>query len=153
LVSAPKLEAKASLNMIQENGPTRTYISDDGIALLLQNGLLAGSRGFGDDLMSSDHAAAHRAILKGSGQYERVLRYINSQNHLEAVPLTCGLTDHGAETIAILGHKHRVIRRVEICDLAGRQIDNTFWISGKTIWKSQQWVGDRVGSLTIEQVQ
>ena len=41
-VSAPKLEAKASLNMIQENGPTRTYVSDDGIALLLQNGLLAG---------------------------------------------------------------------------------------------------------------
>ncbi|MDC1052550.1 YjbF family lipoprotein, partial [Planktomarina temperata] len=124
-----------------------------GIALLLQNGLLAGSRGFGDDLMSSDHAAAHRAILKGSGQYERVLRYINSQNHLEAVPLTCGLTDHGAQTITILGHKHRVIRRVEICDLAGRQIENTFWISGKTIWKSQQWASDRVGSLTIEQVQ
>ncbi|MDC1182650.1 YjbF family lipoprotein [Planktomarina temperata] len=139
--------------MIQENGPTRTYVSDDGIALLLQNGLLAGSRGFGDDLMSSDHAAAHRAILKGSGRYERVLRYINSQNHLEAVPLTCGLTDHGAQTITILGDKHRVIRRVEICDLAGRQIENTFWISGKTIWKSQQWVSDRVGSLTIEQVQ
>ena len=52
LVSAPKLKAKASLNMIQENGPTRTYVSDDGIVLLLQHGLLAGSRGFGDDLMS-----------------------------------------------------------------------------------------------------
>ena len=42
LVSAPKLKAKASLNMIQENAPTRTYVSDDGIVLLLQHGLLAG---------------------------------------------------------------------------------------------------------------
>jgi len=153
LVNAPKLEAKASLNMIQENGPTRTYISDDGIVLLLQNGLLAASRGFGDDLMSSVHSAAHGAIVKGSGQYERVLRYINSQNHLEALPLTCSLQDQGAETVTILGHKHKVFRRLEICNLAGRQIENMFWISGKTIWKSHQWVSDQIGSLTIEQVQ
>ena len=122
LVSAPKLKAKASLNMIQENGPTRTYVSDDGIVLLLQHGLLAGSRGFGDDLMSSEHAAAHRAILKGSGRYERVLRHINSQNHLEAQALSCSLTDHGAETVTILGHKHGVLRRVETCHLAGDRL-------------------------------
>ena len=153
LVSAPKLKAKASLNMIQENGPTRTYVSDDGIVLLLQHGLLAGSRGFGDDLMSSEHAAAHRAILKGSGRYERVLRHINSQNHLEAQALSCSLTDHGAETVTILGHKHGVLRRVETCDLAGRQIENIFWVAEETIWKSQQWVSDQIGSLTIAHVQ
>jgi len=39
--------------MIQENGPTRTYVSDDGIALLLQNGLLAGSRGFDSCVFAS----------------------------------------------------------------------------------------------------
>ena len=153
LVSAPKLGAKASLNMIQESGPTKSYVSDDGILLLLQNGLLAGSRGFGDDLMSSEHAAAHRAILKGSGRYERVLRHINSQNHLEAQALNCSLTDHGAETVTILGHKHGVLRRVETCDLAGRQIENIFWVAEETIWKSQQWVSDQIGSLTIAHVQ
>ena len=153
LVSAPKLKAKASLNMIQENGPTRTYVSDDGIVLLLQHSLLAGSRGFGDDLMSSEHAAAHRAILKGSGRYERVLRHINSQNHLEAQALSCSLTDHGAETVTILGHKQGVLRRVETCDLAGRQIENIFWVAEETIWKSQQWVSDQIGSLTIAHVQ
>ena len=153
LVSAPKLGAKASLNMIQESGPTKSYVSDDGILLLLQNGLLAGSRGFGDDLMSSEHAAAHRAILNGTGNYKRVLRYINSTNQLEAVALTCTVTDHGAETVTILGHKHRARRHVETCDLAGRQIENNFWIPEKTMWKSQQWVSDQVGSLTIEQVQ
>ena len=139
--------------MIQENGPTRTYVSDDGIVLLLQHGLLAGSRGFGDDLMSSEHSAAHRVILKGSGRYERVLRHINSQNHLEAQALNCSLTDHGAETVTILGHKHGVLRRVETCDLAGRQIENIFWVAEETIWKSQQWVSDQIGSLTIAQVQ
>ena len=127
LVSAPKLRAKASLNMIQENGPTRTYVSE--------------------------HSAAHRAILKGSRRYERVLRHINSQNYLEAQALSCSLTDHGAETVTILGHKHGVLRRVETCDLAGRQIENIFWVAEETIWKSQQWVNDQIGSLTIAHVQ
>lgn len=153
VVQVPSRKAQASLGMVRQNGITRTYLAADGISLMIQNGILAGTRGFGDDLMSSDHADVLANLAQGSGSHTRVLRHLDHQDQLAKTTLSCTVTSQGAQPVEILGVTHKTDFVVEACTGGTKPLNNIYWIQGDTIWRSGQWVSDNVGPIIIDQVQ
>lgn len=153
LVSVPSRNAQATLGVIQESATTRSYLSADGIALMTQGDIVSGTRGFGDDLMSSDHADVLANLRRGTGRHTRTLRHLNALDQLHPTILNCDVTSQGRETITILGKTHRTQAVTEVCTGEGGTITNSFFLERGRIVKSNQWVSPSVGMLLIEQVQ
>lgn len=144
--------AIATLSMIRQNGPTRTYLSPDGISILLQNGILSGTRGFGDDLMSSGHAGVRANVLRGAGNHSRVLRHLDDEDQLRVTRLTCTVTNQGLQPVDILGVTYATDFVVEACTGGDAPLNNIYWVAGQTIWRSGQWVSPTIGPIIIDQI-
>jgi hypothetical protein len=57
-----------------------------------------------------------------------------------------------SERIEIVELTYDLMRVNEVCRNAEREIINTYWVDAQTgfIWKSEQWLGPRIGHVTIE---
>ncbi|MGB0797686.1 MAG: YjbF family lipoprotein [Planktomarina sp.] len=153
LAYVPSRKAQASLGLAQESRGTRTYLSADGISLMIQNGILTGTRGFGDDLMSAGDTGLWSNLRRGSGSHTRVLRHLNGLDGLDVLTLSCTVTSQGVHPITILGKSHRPRLMVETCTGGTGPIHNKFLIENGSIVQSVQWISPSVDQIIIEQVQ
>ncbi|TMV90845.1 YjbF family lipoprotein [Thioclava sp. BHET1] len=132
-----------------ENGTMRTYQTPSNRAFVMRNGLLAGTRGFGRDLMSADTQAADRLIRSTTaGTAQRVYRYLDGGGAERPLPVSCTITP-GA-TVDIGPVKARQV--AEHCEGSGARLDMSYLVAGGTILQSRQWVGPGLGYVTIQQL-
>ncbi|WP_417807290.1 YjbF family lipoprotein [Thioclava sp.] len=132
-----------------QNGTMRTYQTPDQRAFVLRGGLLAGTRGFGRDLMSADTSAAGALIRAAkAGTAPRVYRYLDGDGEERPLPVSCTITpggtvQQGPVTAQQVG---------EHCEGSGVSLDMSYLVAGGTILASRQWVGPGLGYVAIQQL-
>lgn len=131
------------------NGEMRTYLSPDGRSLSLRGGMIAATRGFGRDVMSSDTAQSATLVsAQQGGTATRVQYYLDGDGRERPYPMACTIAP--AEPITqTAGEQSLTVTPVtELCDPAKAQ--NSYMVNetGQII-ASRQWIGPRMGYLTI----
>ena len=147
-VSIPARSAQATLKKVATTAGVATWISNDRITLSLRDGILVGTRGLGHDLMVADTAPLARALAAGGGSYERVQRFLSSDNQPVFETLSCRLSPG---TGANRGTGATGLRPfAENCRKNNAEISNIYWLDrAGTIQYSTQWAGDGIGYMDI----
>ncbi|KFE33837.1 YjbF family lipoprotein [Thioclava atlantica] len=133
-----------------ENSAMRTYQTPDQRAFVLRDGLLAGTRGFGRDLMSADTSAAARLIhARMQGTAQRVYRYLDGDGQERPLPVSCTIQPAG--TVQQSGISVRQV--AEHCEGSGVTLDMSYLVAPDgTILASRQWIGPALGYVAIQQL-
>lgn len=155
LAEIPQRDAQATLIPWGENGAVTTWRTADVVSLSFVHGVVTGTRGLGDDLMSADVtgtlAALAAAASQPAGPYPRYHSYLDGQVQTVFRSYLCDMQPAVAERIEIFGQSHDVLRRQETCNTVGETAQNTYWIGEDGyIWQSRQWLGSSLGYLATE---
>jgi len=140
-------EATALVVLGGRNGGKETWFSSDGLSVSLENGLLIGTRGFGDDLMGADITAAQESLNEG-GSHIRTFDFLNGLGQIERLSLQCTTVQARRDQLTILERTFDTAVLEETCEGAGHNIKNTYWQGHSgVIWQSRQWVSEGVGYI------
>lgn len=138
------------------NGAVRTYATSNEQTLMFRNGLLAGTRGLGDDLMSASTDAAAALILRRqSGAAARTYRYLDGEGIERPLPMQCTIATGPAKSFAFAGRHYDTIQIDETCaaSTASLTVSNAYWVTGEgTVALSRQWIGPGLGHMTVQLV-
>lgn len=121
----------------------------DGVSMTIEDGLLVATRALGDDLMS-----ATTPIVQASGSGTRIHSYLDGDDSTYQVVYRCDFSAAPAEVV-VLERLYRATRYEERCRAQDRpsSFTNEYWVDGGgKLRKSRQFVSDRVGYVTLEQL-
>ncbi|WP_165351858.1 YjbF family lipoprotein [Salipiger sp. IMCC34102] len=128
-----------------------TWISEDNVSVVTENGLIVATRGLPQDLMAADVIESRRAILNGGGQVVRTRETLSSLDQITTELLQCSIASDGAETITIVQQAVATERFTERCDGEMTNFTNTYWVNaGGVIVQSDQNVSPEVGALRLQ---
>jgi group 4 capsule polysaccharide lipoprotein GfcB/YjbF len=132
-----------------------TWLTPDGATLIMQQGMLVGTRGFGAGLMASDIDQSLAMVLGGqTGMSERFLSFLNGDDKINTRTYLCDIENRGAREILIGGKPTKTRLMAEDCRSLDQTFLNLYWISvsGNRIVQSRQWAGDFTGVVTTRVV-
>jgi len=133
----------------------------DGAGVVLRDGLVSATRGYGADLYTAALGDLPRLIrTRQAGTTRRLHRYLTGVDVIEGQSFQCTVTVEGSEAIAVAEIMRPTRRLRETCvDLTGRaaestaRFENTYWVgSDGTIWRSFQWLGAGIGQTRIDRL-
>jgi hypothetical protein len=130
-----------------------TWLSADMSALMIQNGIIRGTRGVGSELFASDISEPMNLILSGNTGYsDRFTSNLAGDDRIRTRTYRCLVETKGSDVINLeIG---RVATRVmtEDCKSMDQSFTNTYWVSSTTgaIVQSRQWAGDEVGYMITQ---
>lgn len=152
IVEIPKLRSEAGFELIARNRDVLTWQSGDRKQVLTRNGQLAGTIGFGNDLVS----ATTPEVRSGARQVTRTQYRRVGDADVVATRYDCTLGLGGQETVRVTGRVFPATLIVEECvDPAGAAapFSNRYWVDGSgTIRQSEQYVSPGLGAVTIRDV-
>ncbi|SIT81524.1 Group 4 capsule polysaccharide lipoprotein gfcB, YjbF [Yoonia rosea] len=129
------------------------WVSDEGISLTLQDGVVVATRGLGNDLMGADLNQTYQRVVSGSGSTVRIYDYLNGEDQITRREYACKTTTLRNETIEIFQRKHETRLISETCMGDAGGFGNLYWIdAGGMIWQSRQWISARVGMVDIQRL-
>lgn len=139
----------AAAGLVSTNGGVHTFASGDGAALMLRQGVVVSTRGFGMDMMSSSGPSVAQ-IRKGQGAWTRSYQHLGDDDQILRRQFQCHVERRGGENVTISQKTYATQRYAEICQGSSEQIVNEYWIetSGK-VRQSRQWINRTLGMLTI----
>ncbi|HEY0276014.1 MAG TPA: YjbF family lipoprotein [Paenirhodobacter sp.] len=142
------------LGMIGENGAMRTYATPASQAMILRGGVLAGTRGFGHDMISADVDAVGGLIhARTAGTAPKVLRYLDGLGLERPLPLNCTVRIGAETTYPFAGQNWTGAQVVEHCEGSGATIDNSYIVGANgAVLASRQWISPELGYVTIQTV-
>ena len=151
MVGVEQTGAYASMTIAGANGDDLSWVTGDGVGIVLQAGLVTGTKGFGADLSSADISGLAALIARGAGQITRVHSYIDGEGRGFSISYRCLVSAAPDEQITIIGKTYatRVVK--EACVSSSGAFENEYWI-GKNdgvMWQSRQWVSTGVGHLLL----
>lgn len=134
--------------VIQENGPEITLALQSGPTAAYDSGILAATRGFGDDLLTIDAPGLLAALRSGGGAVSRQTETLDAQDQIVTQTFACTITEASAETID-LGLRQTSARRLdEACRGETIGFDNIYWLDGTgAVIASRQYVSPTVAYL------
>jgi hypothetical protein len=122
------------------------------VSFVFDDGLLVGTRGFGDDLMGSDVAAA-KSSLNGGGNHLRTLDFLNGLSQIERRTYQCVSVQTGREDITIVERTYATTIIEETCSGENESFKNTYWRDENgVIWQSRQWISSGIGYLGYQRL-
>ena len=143
LIEVETAKTSALFTRIAQNGAVSTYGTRARQSFSVENGVLRGTRAFGDDLMSTELDALRLSLSSGeatSGQ--RVMRYLNGAS--ERVEITFNCTYSGGSEV------------IESCSEVGgsRTFSNSYSRDDHgNVYASRQWVSPLVGYMRFKRLQ
>ncbi len=143
LMTQRKLGGAEIFVLSTEIGDHRVFGSDYNTTITLEGGVLAETRGLGDDLMSSNNGPLPQLLrVHAEGDYQRVMRTLDGEGHEIAVMFDCRLSADTRE------------RMIESCTTPGKAIRNIYEYApdSSMLARSEQWLSPRHGHLTIEHI-
>ncbi len=131
---------KFPMTVIDRDGSGTILAGIDGSQMILRDGVLIGTRGFGLDLMSATVPTVGE-LVGGATTHERRADYLDGTDSPDRRSYTCetkpGAGDSGPKTA------HHIL---EVCRGREGRITNEYWIDGGLrIVQSKQWVSQGVG--------
>ncbi|TNF19055.1 MAG: hypothetical protein EP318_16455 [Rhodobacteraceae bacterium] len=153
LAEIKQLGTAAGVTPLAQNGDVVTWQTGDRVTLSFRDGVLVGSRGLGQDLISADVGNTLVALRGGAaGYYPKFHSYLDGEHQTQFRSFQCRITARAPETIEIFERRHATTRIEETCHSPGLEVVNRFWQGGGIMWKSQQWVSPFVGYLLTERL-
>lgn len=149
-VTLPQRGASATLAPVARNGDVTVWQTRDGITLSFRDGLLIGTRGLGDDLMSAD-VEGTRAMLRAPATdlyHLHVRTYLGGEDQTLYRRYHCRETGRADSDPGMAGET----RRIEMtCAGPDGALTNIYWIdpSGGIV-RSRQWISPAVGYMEAE---
>lgn len=140
--------------MVGENGTMRTYNSPEQRAIILRNGVIAGTRGFGFDVMSAETSDVTQLIrARQAGRAKKTVRYLDGLGFERPIPFDCEITTGPSATYPFAGQEWAGQQVVERCSGSGVSIANSYVVSSAgQILASRQWVMPEIGYVTVQTV-
>ncbi|MGZ9809048.1 YjbF family lipoprotein [Pseudoroseicyclus sp. H15] len=138
--------------LVQSRDGYQTFMSSDDISITLKDNMVVATRGFGDDLASSDASETARLVASGrTGQVERFHGFYSGSEDVELRAYVCDIASAG--TISLEGPAGPVAVRhmTETCRNPEQGFVNHYYYSpAGALLASTQWAGDSIGPLTVE---
>lgn len=152
LVSLEATKSTSVFALRGDNNGMRTWLSPAGQGVITRSGVLAGTRGFGNDLMSSDIGPMISAVQGRRAQALKIeLRYLDGLGKERPLPLDCKSGTAAATAYDFAGMHFAGTPVAVHCEGYGFKFDNSYIVaSSGTIVASRQWIGPRLGYLTIQ---
>lgn len=154
-VSLPTTGARATLAPVARNHGTTVWQTLDGITLAFRQGVLTGTRGLGDDLMTSDVSNTLRMLrgAQGEGYYPHIRSYLDGEMKTVFQSYQCRRAGQKRQPVRLGGTTHTVNRIEESCVSPDKSFTNIYWLDPKgAVIKSRQWVSPAVGYMETERV-
>ena len=139
LVGFESLGRTQVMAMTGQNGAMRTYMAPSKEALILRDGMVIGTRGLGNDLSVAEPQTEALIRAGRSGSAPRVMRYYSGDGLERPLSFDCA-TGPGPAAGVIL----------ESCEGHGARFQNSFMPQGGHLPVSRQWLGPRLGYITIQ---
>lgn len=141
-VTIPARGAQAVLGPVARRGDVTVWQTRDGITLSLRQGVLIGTRGLGDDLMSAD-VTELLALLRaraGEGPVTHIRTSLDGEDRTVFRSYQC---KRGAVT------RDGELRRVELLCISSRdRFSNTYWLTeAGAVVRSRQWISPSLGHM------
>lgn len=144
--------ATVVMGPVASNGSVVTWKTSDKRSFAFNNGVLVGTRGFGNDLMSAKADQAIALITaRRAGQVQRTYHYLGGSGQTTAMTLDC--------TVALSTPVHMVVGQIdttttpvnEVCTRGNLSVQNAYWVDGRgVVLKSRQWVGQAMGYVVTQ---
>lgn len=141
-VTIPATGAQAVLGPVSRRGDVTVWTTRDGITLSLQEGMLIGTRGLGDDLMTAD-VTGLLALVRGRAG-EGPVPHIRSR--LDGEDRTV-FRSYQCKRDAVT--RDADLRRVEVlCISPLDRFSNIYWLTDTgAMARSRQWISPRLGHM------
>ncbi len=151
LAAIESRDVLAILGVSATNNGYETWLTADRRSLILKRGVLTGSRGLGEDLMSSISDSAIALITaRRNGQATRSYQYLSGMGNTVSKTMSCQISATGDEQVTFgeINVKAKVM--TEICSGDGLSVQNVYWVDGAgRVVKSRQWLGDAIGYIVF----
>src|SRR6056297_1247359 len=154
-VVLPKRQAITIMPRIETNGAYVTHGTADRRSLALKHGMLTATRGFGEDLMSSEVDASLDLVReRKAGTVQRVQRYLDGENQTTVLETTCQITPGGTVRYHAGELDRQAVKVRETCKAQTTRFTNSYQVDAHTarILQAQQWISPLNGSATIQQL-
>lgn len=134
-------------------GGVQVWTTVDNITFTTREGVLIGTRGSGDDLMSVDVAELLALLRSGrDGQAVRVNRRLNGDDTIVAESYLCEVAGQGPRTIDIDDHAIDSRLVAESCHGPRESFENLYWLAAGRVIQSKQWIGPKSGTVSMREV-
>ena len=143
----------ALLGRYGQNGPYRTWATNDRQSLTFFRGILTATRGIGGDLMSSEVGAVAPLIIgRRAGTGQRTYRYLDGENKERPLQLSCTVQPAGPATATLASGQSFAATRVdEVCQAGSLTVRNIYFVTASGfIPQSRQWQGPGNGDIAIQ---
>ena len=141
--------AVAAMTRAGSNNGAETWRTTKGVTLSFKDGILVASRGLGADLMGADVDGVPAAILRGAGTAQRRHAFLDSEDQIQTIDLTCTFTTDAPEMITIATGAVEADKVTEVCESPALVFTNQYWLSGAEIVQSRQAVSTTVGYIGV----
>ncbi|MEM8654388.1 MAG: YjbF family lipoprotein [Pseudomonadota bacterium] len=144
-------EVNGTLLLERQDGDFAYWLSPDGAQLILQRGVLHGTRGLGEGLLASD-LSEPLALLQAlqSGWSDRFHTYLDGNDVAITRTYRCRIDNEGPADITINGEARSTRRMRENCRSLNQEFTNLYWVdpTTRTILLSRQWAGPTLGPIS-----
>jgi hypothetical protein len=151
MVGIERRGAYASMTLAGTNADDESWVTSDGAGVYLRNDILTGTKGLGADLLTADLGAMRANLNTGSGNHQRVHRFLDGEGRIFAESYECSVTTMGQETIEIIGEDYMTRVVAENCTNSKVSFENRYWLGVRdgVMWQSRQWVSVGVGHVIL----
>ncbi len=151
MVGVERRGAYASMTLAGTNRDHASWVTSDGVGVVLKNDLLTGTKGLGADLLTADLGGLDSLVRAGNGRATRVHRFLDGEGRVFALSYECTLSAAGSETITIIGKSYATRVVSENCVSNQGSFENRYWLgqSDGVMWQSRQWVSEGVGHILV----
>lgn len=151
LASSQSLGQTSFLAVADTKGDVITWKTQDGVTFSQRNGVMIQTRGLGADLMSAQVPSIGQ-LMQAGRSYQRIYYFLGDDDQGTRRTYDCSTAIVGKETIDVLGRKHGTTHVTETCERPLGKLTNEYWIEGKSIRQSRQWISGRIGSVDFQRV-
>lgn len=131
------------------------WLSPDGAHVILQHGVLHGTRGFGEGLLASE-LSEPLALIRGlqSGWSDRFHTYLDGNDIAVSRTFRCRIDNRGAVEVDLITRKANTILMRENCKSLDQEFTNLYWVdpTSRAIVLSRQWMGPETGNISTRVV-
>lgn len=145
-----------TLLLERRDGDFDYWLSPDGVQIILQNGMLHGTRGLGEGLLASElsEPLSHVRGLT-PGYSDRFHTYLDGNDQAETRTYRCLFTVGAQSEVALRSKTVQTVQMRENCRSLDQEFTNIYWVTPETrrIVQSRQWAGPFVGALSTRVVE
>lgn len=151
LVTSVDNKPQAVLAEIESNGDYRTFGAPDRTSVTFLHGMVAASRGLGNDLMSAEIGESLALVrARRAGEAQRIHRFLGGEDQTRQLVFQCSVSRGSSARVVIGQIDEAGIQMTEACTGENRNFSNVYVVnSAGRILSSQQWMSPTRGNLAF----